>query len=254
MTRHPAGDTDYEPLGRGYSSIRRPDPRIGARVLAALGDGHSVINVGAGAGAYEPGDRYVVAVEPSRSMRAQRPGMRAPAIDATAEALPFDDDTFDSAMALATVHQWRDPDRGLRELRRVSRGRVVVLTFDHLAMQRFWLAEYAPDLITAERRRLPDLDHMAAVLGGRVEVSTVEIPADCTDGFVEAFYGRPEQLLDPAVRAAQSGWGFIGPQATARAVRSLRRGLEDGSWDRRHGHLRHRPAFAGSLRLLVAHG
>ena len=231
----PAGDFDYETGGGvGYARRRRTDPRIAAHVHAALGDAATVLNVGAGAGSYEPGDRYVIAVEPSAAMRAQR---TRPAVDAVAETLPFDDDSFDAAMATITIHQWRDADAGLRELRRVARGPVVILTFDPAAIRRFWLAEYVPELIEAEARRYP-------ALSGEV----VPIPLDCGDGFIEAFYGRPEALLDPEVRRSQSAWAF---GETAAGLERLRAELESGAWDARHGHLRTQPFFDGSLRLVV---
>ncbi|ETK30640.1 class I SAM-dependent methyltransferase [Microbispora sp. ATCC PTA-5024] len=157
MTTVRAGDVDYDAHGHGYAVQRRTDPRIAARVHAAIGEGRSLINVGAGAGSYEPDDRYVVAVEPSAVMRAQRPAHRVPALDAAAERLPFDDGAFDAALASITVHQWADPDRGLSELRRVTRGPVVVLTFDGDALDLIWLAEYVPELIAAERRRFGHL-------------------------------------------------------------------------------------------------
>ena len=173
-----AGDFDYETKGRGYAAQRRPDPRIAARVHAAFGDARTVLNVGAGAGSYEPADRYVVAVEPSAAMRAQRPPGAVPAIDATAEALPFDDDSFDAVLASVTVHQWSDPARGLAELRRVARGPVVVLTFDGDALDTLWLADYAPELIAAERRRYPPIADIAAAVGRHADVSPVPIPID----------------------------------------------------------------------------
>src|SRR6266852_1130244 len=113
---------DYERHGRTYARYRRSDPRIAARVHAALGDARSVLNVGAGTGSYEPRDRWVLAVEPSATMRVQRPAGAAPAIDARAEALPLDDDAVDAAMACMTIHHWEPPWAGLAELRRVSRG------------------------------------------------------------------------------------------------------------------------------------
>ena len=232
------GEVDYGAVGGAYSSHRRTDPRIAALVWESLGDAETVINVGAGAGSYEPEDRYVVAVEPSAAMRAQR---STPAVDATAEQLPFDDDSFDAAMAMVTIHQWSDVDRGLRELRRVSRGPVVILTFDGDAVPRFWLNEYAPDVLALEASRYPPLGH----LGG--EVVEVPIPFDCVDGFAEAFYGRPEALLDPEVRRAQSAWGLAGVDD----VPALREALASGEWDARHGHLRTQPEYVGSLRLVV---
>ena len=247
-----AGDFDYERSGAAYDVHRRTDPRIAAMVHQALGSARTVINVGAGAGSYEPADRIVVAVEPSASMRAKRDAGRVPAIDATAEALPFDDDAFDAAMATVTVHQWRDQQAGLTELRRVARGPVAILTFDGDALDRFWLADYVPELIVAERRRYPALSWITAVLGGRATIQDVPVPIDCTDGFTEAFYARPEQFLIDDVRRSQSAWGFVTPDVEARAVARLAHDIETGEWDRRHGHLRQQPTFDGSLRLITA--
>jgi SAM-dependent methyltransferase len=244
----PAGDFDYEAGGRDYARRRRTDPRIETLVHAALGDAETVLNVGAGAGSYEPDDRFVIAVEPSAAMRAQR---TRPAVDAVAEALPFDDDAFDAAMAMVTIHQWSDVGAGLRELRRVSRGPVVLLTFDGGAMKDFWLYEYAPEMLDAEATRYPSLDLVAAALG-KVTAAPVPIPLDCEDGFVEAFYGRPEALLDGDVRAAQSSWGRAGAHASAVGVERLREALASGAWDARFGALRSQPEYLGSLRLIRA--
>src|SRR5256885_1214516 len=157
----PAGDADYGEAAQTYRHMRRPDSHIANRIWSAIGPARTIVNVGAGTGSYEPADRYVVAVEPSAAMRAQRPRELAPAVDAVAERLPFDDGSFDAGMAMVTVHQWSDTVAGLRELRRVVRGPVVVLTFDGDALDRFWLAGYAPELIAAERRRYPAMDLIA---------------------------------------------------------------------------------------------
>ena len=156
-----AGDAAYGIIGTSYSRYRRPDPRIAAAVTAALGDARTVLNVGAGAGSYEPMDRTVTAVEPSASMRAQRPASLPPAVDATAEALPFPDGSFDAAMTTFSVHQWQDPAAGLREVRRVTRGPVVVLTCDPQLLDRFWLADYVLEVIATEARRYPPLSVLA---------------------------------------------------------------------------------------------
>ena len=245
------GDFDYEANGAGYAVHRRPDPSIAALVHHALGEARTVVNVGAGAGSYEPEDRHVLAIEPSAAMRAQRLAGRAPAIIGFAEALPLDDRCVDAAMAMVTVHQWSDAERGLKELRRVAKGPVVVLTFDGDALDRFWLADYAPEVIEAERRRYPSIARIAALVGERTEVRVVPIPADCTDGFTEAFYARPERLLDPKVRRAQSAWGFVAPDVEPRFVEALGADLVSGRWDERYGEWRRRPHFEGSLRLIV---
>jgi SAM-dependent methyltransferase len=248
----PAGDFDYEKGGAGYALRRRTDPRIAAMIRAALGSAKSVINVGAGAGSYEPEDLEVTAVEPSASMRSQRPAHLSVALDAVAEDLPFDEDSFDAAMATITIHQWSDQDRGLKELRRVSRGPVVILTFDGDALEDFWLARFAPEMIEAERRRYPGIDHVREVLGGDSTVSVVPIPHDCVDGFTEAFYARPEAFLDLAVRRSQSAWGFVSDDVELASIEKLRQSLESGEWDERYGSLREQSEYLGSLRLIVA--
>lgn len=221
-------------------------------VRRVLGQARTVVNVGAGAGAYEPDDLYVAAVEPSPAMRAQRPRNRPPAVDCVAEQLPFDDDSFDAAMAILTVHHWRDLAQGLVELRRVARGRIVIITFDPGALRDFWLAVYFPEVIGVERRRFPPLEQIASLLGGSVRTSAVAVRLDCPDGFGEAYYGRPEAFLDPRVRQAQSGFGLTDSGAVERGAERLRRDLEFGEWDRRYGDLRRLPERIGALRLLVA--
>jgi SAM-dependent methyltransferase len=247
-----AGDADYGSIGRSYAHYRRPDPRIAARVSQALGAARTVLNVGAGAGSYEPADRVVTPVEPSASMRAQRPSGLAPAVDAVAEALPFAADSFDAAMTTFSVHQWADLQTGLRELRRVTRGPVVILTGDPGRLRRFWLTEYAPEVIETEARRYPSVAALTDGLGGTVTTTVVPVPLDCTDGFNEAYYGRPEALLDPGARLSCSAWSFVGAAVQDRFTRELSRDLADGTWDRRHGGLRTQPAFDGSLILVVA--
>lgn len=254
MTRAaPAGDTDYERTGDGYEAQRRADERIAAFIHARLGPARTVLNVGAGAGSYEPHDRYVLAVEPSARMRERRLAAGLPpAIDASAEALPLDDNAVDAAMAIFTVHQWRDAQHGLRELRRVTSGPVVVMTLDTNTLATFWLTDYIPERHLAETRRFPRIDHISHALGGTVTDEAVPVPADCTDGFVEAYYARPEALLDPRVRAAQSAWGFVEPVVEHAALARLATDLASGAWDRRYGNYRALPAYAGPLRLVTS--
>jgi SAM-dependent methyltransferase len=251
MVRLSTGDFDYDAQGQGYARQRRADPRIAALVHAALGPARTVLNVGAGAGSYEPEDRHVIAIEPSPAMRAQRPAHLSPAIHGIAEKLPLNDRSVDAAMALVTIHQWGDLEAGLAELVRVTRGPIVVMTFDSDAMDRFWLMDYAPEVFVHERRRMPAIDRICAGLGGGCEVITVPVPLDCTDGFNEAYYGRPERFLDSAVRKSQSAWGFVAPEVEERIVATLAADLASGAWDARHGHLRTQPWFEGAVRLIV---
>jgi SAM-dependent methyltransferase len=210
-----------------------------------------VISVGAGTGSYEPTDRHVVAVEPSAEMRARRAPALAPAIDARADALPFGDAAFDAALAVLTVHHWPDLEVGLAELRRVARG-VVIMTADPAALADLWAAEYAPEFHATEKHRYPSLERIAAALGGEVEARTLTIPFDCTDGFTDSFYGRPEEMLVPTVRRAQSAWSFVDDEAQERFVARLSADLESGAWDERFGALRAQPELSSSMRILVA--
>jgi SAM-dependent methyltransferase len=247
------GDFDYDAGGHTYTSHRQPDPHIAAMIVERLGDARTVVNVGAGAGSYEPNDRYVVAVEPSRVMRAQRPPEAAPAIIANAQTLPFDDNAFDAAMAIATIHQWGEGSTaGLHELRRVASGPIVIMTFDDTVLRDFWITDYVPEFLLAERSRLQPIEWVCEQLGGRCTVDVVPIPIDCTDGFMEAFYARPEMFLDESVRRAQSAWGFVGPGVEERFDTQLRADLASGAWDRRYGYLREQATFNGTPRIITA--
>ena len=247
-----AGDADYGVIGKTYADYRRPDPRIAQAVWDALGDARTVLNVGAGAGSYEPTDRDVTAIEPSASMRKQRPTVLSRAIDAVAESLPFPDNSFDAAMTTFSVHQWGDLTAGLAEIRRVTRGPVVILTCDPHLLDRFWLAKYAPGVISTERRRYPTMSQLVEGLGGTATVDLVPIPLDCTDGFNEAYYGRPEELLVAEARAACSAWSFVNPTQAGQYTAALQTALDSGEWDAAHGALRQQPTFEGSLVVVRA--
>ena len=248
----PFGAQLYEAIGSAYPATRRTEPRIAARVWDALGDARTVLNVGAGTGSYEPPDRDVTAVEPSAVMRAQRRPGSAPCLAASAESLPFEDQSFDAAMAFSTVHHWHDPIAGLREMRRVAR-RVVVFTHDASEAgwrQRFWLIrDYLPEVAGLVAGR-PSVDRLAGAIGATVE--PVLIPWDCADGFFEAFWRRPEQYLDDRVRRAVSVWTRVGPEAERRAVDDLRDDLSSGAWADRNRELVALDAAELGLRLLVA--
>jgi hypothetical protein len=252
MSDGSAGDADYGVIARSYTDHRIPEPRIARTVHGALGGARTVLNVGAGAGSYEPADREVTAVEPSASMRAARAGHLSAAVDAVAEDLPFADGAFDAAMTTFSVHQWGDLAAGLAEVRRVTAGPVAVLTCDPDLVRDFWLYGYAPEVLDTEARRYPSLNALAEGLGGKVRTIPVPIPLDCSDGFNEAYYGRPERLLEEGARLSCSAWSFVGGEVERRFVEHLSRDLADGAWDLRHGRLRELPELVGSLVLVVS--
>jgi SAM-dependent methyltransferase len=246
----PAG-TLYDTIGRGYARGRRPDPRIAAQLTAALGKARSVLNVGAGAGSYEPPGRRVVALEPSAVMLAQRPKGAARAVRARAEALPFPDRAFDAAMAVLTVHHWADRHGGLAECARVARRRVVLLTWDPAA-DKFWLLrDYFPEFAEADREVFPTMAAYAEAFGpgACMEVSPLPVPRDCVDGFLGAYWARPEAYLDAAVRAGMSSFARPGTEA---GLARLRSDLATGAWNARHGHLLAAEALDVGYRLVVA--
>jgi SAM-dependent methyltransferase len=221
----------YDTIGASYTVTRRTDPRIAEQVWAALAGAQTVLNVGAGTGSYEPPGRVVTAVEPSAVMRAQRPAGAAPCVDAVAENLPFEDQSFDAAMAFATIDHWQDPIAGLREMRRVAR-RVVAFTYDASDPDRFWLnRDYLPEFAGIWAAR-PPLAGLARSIGARLE--PVLIPWDCADGFYHAYWRRPEAYLDERVRRGMSVWARVGPAAERRAVRRLHDDLASGRWAERN--------------------
>lgn len=244
---------NYDKLGQKYSGYRQTDPRIAAYINEALGTAKTVLNVGAGAGSYEPADRYIVAVEPSFVMRSQRQANnRVPAIIGNAGSLPFDYKSFDASMAIVTVHHWPDMAKGLRELRRVTKGQVLIMTFDPRALDNFWNARYFPELIEVEKLRYPTIEFIVETLGGNCEIQPIPIPLDCTDGFQEAFYGRPEAFLEKEVRLSQSAWGFLSEEVEDRLVKALADDLKSGAWDKKYGHFRTQASFTCALRLIIA--
>ncbi len=240
----------YDELGKGYAGVRRPDPRIAARIEAALGDAASVVNVGAGTGSYEPPDRAVTAVEPSAEMIAQRPAGAAPVIRAAAEALPFADDSFDAAMAVLTVHHWDDLDAGLAEMRRVAR-RIVLVTFDPGPLRELWFVrDYFPLIVGLHSDRVTS-GGLAARLPA-ASVSPIPVPHDCTDLFFAALWRRPEMVFDEDVVRPMWVWNRLAPELRAEGRERLAADLADGAWEQRNGHLRELEELDVGLRLVVS--
>jgi len=244
----------YDRIGQGYTRTRREDPRFRALIHAALGDARTVVNVGAGAGAYEPADRHVIAVEPSDVMAAQRPRELAPAIRASAGNLPLRDRSVDAAMTVLSVHHWdEEQEAGVRELRRVARGPVVILTYDPVVSASMWLmAEYLPEVAELDLRIFPPPQQLAKWLGGDVRIDQVPIPRDTPDWMLGSFWAHPERVLDADARAATSGFARMPVEVVDRVVAEVSRDLMSGRWDARHGHLRRLDAQDAGLRLVVA--
>jgi SAM-dependent methyltransferase len=242
----------YDRMGLGYSAVRRPEPRIAAQIEAALGDARSVLNVGAGTGSYEPADRDVTAVEPSRTMIAQRPPGSAPVVEAFAEDLPFEDDSFDAAMALITVHHWSDARAGLAEMARVARQRLAILTFTPIPPEELWMArDYFPRILDFHEQVMLPIDELSALLPN-ASVEPVPIPNGCTDGFWLAIWDRPEMHLDPDIRRASSSWHHMPQDEIEQGLAKLKADLESGRWDQRNGRLREQPELDVGLRLVTA--
>lgn len=237
----------YDSIGINYAELRRPEPRIAALIHQALGPARTVLNVGAGTGSYEPTDRQVTAVEPSAEMIRKRSASAAKAIQASADDIPFDDGAFDAAMAILTIHHWPDKEAGLREMRRVTRGPIVLLTFDPAA--RPWLTDYLPELVALDEQQMPAMANYARWLGP-VQITPVPVPHDCRDGFLYAYWRRPEAYLDARIRSGSSSfWTIAGAEA---GLQRLQQDLESGEWQRRHGPLLELDAYDAGYRLVVA--
>ncbi len=241
-----------EPGERGYGSVRRADPRILQMIAKAVGGAPSVVNIGAGTGAYEPPNRRVVAVEPSERVIAQRRTGAAPVVKAAVEALPFKDGGYSAAMSVLTINHWDDPLAGLREMRRVARRRAVVLTLDPTAIGGFWLYDYFPEISRLDAERFPTMDAVTGALGGDVRVETVPIPHDCRDGFLGAYWRRPSQYLVRHVRRGISTLAAVGDDVLLEGLGRLADDIRVGDWERDNGWLLDRDEIDLGYRLVIA--
>lgn len=239
----------YDSIGLNYADLRRPDPRIARRIEAALGPADSVLNLGAGTGSYEPPNPRITAVDPSTTMIAQRAPSDATVIQGRAEHLPFDTNAFDAAMAVLTIHHWSDRVKGIAELRRVTRGKIVILTYDP-AFPGFWLSDYFPALKRLDEGQMPRLADFERWLGP-VSVSTVAVPHDCSDGFLAGYWRRPRAYLDARVRGVMSSFHALGDISTGLAA--LERDLESGVWEARYGDLLTLDELDCGYRLIETH-
>ena len=241
----------YDEHAPSYARKRRADPRIAAAIDAALGDAETVVNVGAGAGSYEPAGREVTAVEPSAEMIAQRPPGAAPAVRASAEALPFAADGFDAAMAVLTVHHWPDREVGLAEMRRVARRRIVIVAFDPGPLRDFWMVrDYFQAIAGLHSDRISSQALAAELPAASVE--PIPVPRDCSDLFFAALWARPELVLDPDVVRPMWVWQNLPEEDRLDGRRRLAADLASGAWDERNGHLRGEAALDVGLRLIVS--
>jgi SAM-dependent methyltransferase len=223
----------YDKIGLNYANLRQPDPRIAQRIETALGEAGTVLNVGAGAGSYEPADRQITAIEPSAEMIRQRSASNATVVQGCAECLPFGDKSFDASIAVLTIHHWSDQKKGVKEMRRVTRDKIVFLTYDP-SFRGFWLADYFPALVALDEGQMPQMANYEKWLGA-VEVSSVLIPHDCTDGFLAGYWRRPAAYLDERVRAAMSSFWALGD--VSEGLGKLEADLKGGAWEQRYSHL-----------------
>ena len=244
----------YDAIGGGYSLTRREDPRLAMRILEALGAAKTVVNVGAGSGSYEPRDRYVLPIEPSDVMAAQRPPESMPALRGYAHCLPLRNSSVDAAMTVMSLHHWDDQQElGVRELRRVARGPVVIVTCDPEVSAEMWLMkDYLPETAELDRRIFPSPAQLVGWLGGRTSVETVPVPEDTCDWTLLSFWAHPERVLDASARSATSGFARMPVEIVNRTVAAVERDLLDGTWDHRHGRLRELKEYDAGLRIIIS--
>ncbi|EGC38652.1 hypothetical protein DICPUDRAFT_28273 [Dictyostelium purpureum] len=252
----PGGDVNYNVFGKSYHNFRQEEPEIKKAILNAIGDSKKILNVGAGAGSYEPTDeKYeVTPLEPSASMREKRPKHLAQAVDGVAENIPFPDNHFDASMTTFSVHQWPQLEKGLTEMRRVTKGPVVILTCDPHKVMDFWMYDYAPNVFQTESTRYPDLNKISQVLGGSVEIVPVPIPKECHDLFNEGYYARPEFFVNncPGSYSSCSAWSFVDDETRNIYINNIKKDLDSGEWDKKYGHYRNQSHYIGSLYLVIS--
>ncbi|MBL6927867.1 MAG: class I SAM-dependent methyltransferase [Rhodospirillales bacterium] len=242
----------YNNIGVDYAKLRKPDPRLIELICAQIIDLNTILNVGAGAGSYEPDDKNLIALEPSWRMISQRPAHAAPSVCGIAESLPFQDNSFDGGLALLTLHHWSDIDRGLNELKRVVTKRLVIHTWDSTATENYWLInDYIPELLALDAGRFPKMDDLIAKFRS-ARIIEVPIPCDCTDGFQGAYWQRPEAYLDDHVKKGISSFQQISQKALSRGLARLRADLDSGIWHNRYAGLLDKEAIDLGYRLIVA--
>ena len=247
-----SGGQVYETIGVGYSVGRRPDPRWQEAIDSVIGNAKRVINIGAGTGSYEPSDRAVIAVEPSKLMVGQRPKTAAPVVMAAAENVPIASGWADLTMTLLSLHHWTDWRAGISEMRRLA-SRRLVLTYDPELHASFWLLrDYLPEVAASERTRTPRVEDIAEALGGDVEIIALEVPWDCVDGVLPAHWRRPAAYLDPQVRAHCSGLAQADQRVVERAVKELTKDLDSGAWEQRNKDLVELNSFDAGFRLVAS--
>jgi len=238
----------YDRIGKTYQPYRQPDIRIAAAIQQGLNGADSVLNVGAGAGSYEPVNRQVFAVELAMTMIKQRSSGAAPVVQANSMALPFADHSFAASLAILTIHHWQDQAKGLSELCRVARERVVILTWDPQAPG-FWLTDYFPEILDIDRGIFPTMDTLEQSLGA-IQITTIPIPFDCTDGFLGAYWQRPAMYLDAGRWSAISTFAKL--SNVDMGLKALADDLENGSWAQRYADLHQQTHLDLGYRLVVA--
>lgn len=244
-------ETVYNKIGMDYAQKRQSDPRLAALIHAQIPGLNSVLNVGAGAGSYEPENKNLIALEPSWRMIGQRPEGAAPCVCAVAEHLPFPDNSFEAGLALLTVHHWANMERGLDELQRVISKRLVIHTWDPAATEHYWLInDYIPELLELDAARFMKIEDLIAKFN-TARLITVPIPDDCTDGFLGAYWARPQAYFDPVVKSGISSFQQISQSALDRGLSRLKTDLDNGLWLRRYAELAHKKKIDLGYRLIV---
>jgi SAM-dependent methyltransferase len=238
---------NYDRIAEDYRRHRQPDLRIAALIRSHIAGARNVLNVGAGIGSYEPGDKWIVALEPSFEMISQRSRSNANLTRGVAEALPFRDNAFDLSMAILSIHHWPDVEAGLREMLRVTANRILLLTWIGYGGN-FWFEDYLPEIGPVELERFPSLDDLDRILG-RITVETVAIPYDCTDGFMGAYWRRPQAYLDPNARNAISTFALLSD--IQNGLDRLKHDIESGAWRGKYGHLLDKESLDLGYRLVV---
>jgi SAM-dependent methyltransferase len=219
--------TLYDAIGINYSVTRCTDPKIAKQLYAEFQGATRIVNIGAGTGSYEPDNVELVAVEPSSEMISQRKPGSHRVEKASAEKLPFDDGSFSHAITVNSMHHWKDRALAFSEINRVATERFVAITWDP-SSEPFWLTrDYFPEIYEMDKRIFPDMKEFDGYFD-QVKVRPLQIPSDCQDGLLAAFWKRPEAYLSSKVRQSISPFAKI--ENLSEGLRKLEDDLATGAW------------------------
>ena len=239
----------YDKIGVNYARQRQTDPRLLEQITTKLKGAKRILNIGAGAGSYEPPNMDLVALEPSSKMINQRAKDAYPVVQGSAENLPFDNNSFSHVMTILSMHHWINKPKAFKEINRVAKERFVAVSWNPEA-EPFWLTrDYFPEMYEADRAIFPKLNELNLYFGD-VKMVPLSIPEDCIDGFLAAYWKRPEAYLNPTVRQSISTFSKL--KSVEKGLQKLKNDLDSGVWLERNKEILNSSSLDAGYVLITA--